>query len=248
MCPMGSDRNWIYQNYREKKRKCEFWGNVTHIEDYLTFFPLFLFLFKISPGKIVRIWCGKGESRGCYPGKVREGQEKEKTPGSRKKKWGVLKLAIKYIFHQGSPEDFSSWPQLVKLNQEIFGPESRLQKAGEMDNLFIQAALDGERIIGYKIGYPYDSVTFYSWMGGVDPDYRGQGIARELMRQQHQWCAHQGYLEVQTKTQNRWREMLMLNISSGFDIIGCQIDRRGELKIILSKNLTDNLIKDGGDN
>jgi len=148
-------------------------------------------------------------------------------------------MGIEYIFHQGSPVEFFHWENIVELNKKIFGPQSVLQKAVEKDGVLTLVALDGDKVVGYKIGYPEDAVTFYSWMGGVDPDYRGQGIARELMRNQHQICREKGYLEVLTKTQNRWRAMLMLNLSFGFDIIGCQLDRRGEIKIIMSKQLTD---------
>jgi len=158
----------------------------------------------------------------------------------RKEKEEVRILPIKYISFEGEPNDFSSWEELVKLNQKIFGPESRLQKASEKGKILIMAAYSGEKLVGYKIGYPEDRVTFYSWMGGVDPDYRGQGIARELMCRQHNWCRKNGFLEVVTKTQNRWRGMLMLNLSFGFDIIGCHIDRRGELKILMSKKVADN--------
>ena len=36
-------------------------------------------------------------------------------------------------------------------------------------------ARDGDRLIGYKIGYAETAERFYSWVGGVHPDYRGQG-------------------------------------------------------------------------
>ena len=148
-------------------------------------------------------------------------------------------MGIEYIIHQGSPVEFSYWEKIVELNKRIFGPTSVLKKGLEKDGLLTLVALDGEKVVGYKIGYPENNVTFYSWMGGVDPDYRGQGIARELMSRQHEFCREQGYLEVFTKTQNRWRTMLILNLSSGFDIIGCHPDQWGELKIIMIKKLTD---------
>ncbi|MBK7940001.1 MAG: GNAT family N-acetyltransferase [Lewinellaceae bacterium] len=29
--------------------------------------------------------------------------------------------------------------------------------------------------------------TFYSWLGGVLPEYRRQGVATQLMQHQHDW-------------------------------------------------------------
>ncbi|MBO1582269.1 MULTISPECIES: hypothetical protein [Bacillus] len=57
------------------------------------------------------------------------------------------------------------------------------------------------------------------------------------MEQQHQFLREKGYRIIQTKTKNKWRNMLILNIKSGFDIIGTYTDEKGEPKIILQKNL-----------
>jgi GNAT superfamily N-acetyltransferase len=74
-------------------------------------------------------------------------------------------------------------------------------------------------------------------MGGVSPDHRGQGIASELMRRQHEWCRNHGYKVIHTHTKNQWRAMLILNLRHGFDVIGTYADERGEPKIILEKRL-----------
>lgn len=98
------------------------------------------------------------------------------------------------------------------------------------------AVVEGQTI-GYKLGYENDPWEFYSWLGGVLPEYRELGIASALMTAQHEWCASQGYHKILTKTQNRWREMLLLNIKAGFHIIGTQESAEGGLKIILEKKL-----------
>lgn len=54
-------------------------------------------------------------------------------------------------------------------------------------------------MIGYKIGYEVHKYTFYSWLGGVDPNYRGYGIASILMEKQHQYLKQKSYQVVQTK-------------------------------------------------
>jgi ribosomal protein S18 acetylase RimI-like enzyme len=98
----------------------------------------------------------------------------------------------------------------------------------------ILVALEHERVVGYKIGYQDRNNRFYSWFGGVNRDYRGRGIASELMVRQHEWYEKKGYKVVQTKTRNKWRSMLILNLRHGFDIVGTYTDE-GEPRIILEK-------------
>ncbi|MBK7842714.1 MAG: GNAT family N-acetyltransferase [Bdellovibrionales bacterium] len=99
-------------------------------------------------------------------------------------------------------------------------------------------ALVDDQAVGFKLGYEQDSHEFYSWIGGVVPDFRGIGIASDLMKSQHDWCRKMGYKKVQTKTQNRFREMLILNLKHGFEVVGCHESNEGGLKIVLEKELT----------
>ena len=50
-----------------------------------------------------------------------------------------------------------------------------------------------QRACAYKIGYAMTQTKYYSWLGGVRPDQRRQGLASELMERQHNWAAAQGY-------------------------------------------------------
>jgi GNAT superfamily N-acetyltransferase len=102
---------------------------------------------------------------------------------------------------------------------------------------FLQLVLIDEKPAAFKLGYELDQWCFYSWLGGVNPEFRGLGIAQELMAQQHDWCKRQGYRQVQTKTQNNFKEMLMLDLQNGFDIIGTHLSETGATKIVLSKKL-----------
>lgn len=98
-------------------------------------------------------------------------------------------------------------------------------------------ALVDKCVVGYKIGYALDDQIFYSWFGGVRPDCRKLGIASELMRRQHEDFRLLGYGIVRTKTMNKWRGMLLLNIQTGFDVLETEVDQRGQLKIVLEKKL-----------
>lgn len=57
------------------------------------------------------------------------------------------------------------------------------------------------------------------------------------MKSQHEWCAKSGYKKIQTRTKNRFRDMLLLNIQFGFEIIGIHDSDEGGPKIILEKKI-----------
>lgn len=129
---------------------------------------------------------------------------------------------------------------LCALHEHIFATDaSRLivERLAARPRFLILLASDEARVVGYKIGYEERGKEFYSWLGGVDSSYRGQGIASQLMARQHAWCREQGYTVVSTRTKNKWRNMLILNLRHGFDIIGTYTDDQGEPKIILTKTL-----------
>ncbi len=87
--------------------------------------------------------------------------------------------------------------------------------------------------VGYKVGYEMTSRLFYSWMGGVLPEYRHQGIATKLMAEQHRLVKEQGYKVVRTYTENQYRDMLLLNIRWGFDVVGTMSDSTKPKTIII---------------
>lgn len=129
-------------------------------------------------------------------------------------------------------------PGLLQLHESIFKDSDTL--VGKMETkpgLILNVAVDKGKVIGYKIGYKLDNDTFYSWLGGVDKNSRKYGVATKLMENQHLYLKENGYKIVQTKTMNKWRNMLILNIKSGFDVIDTYIDKNGETKIILEKKL-----------
>ncbi len=98
-------------------------------------------------------------------------------------------------------------------------------------------AFDGPDAIGFKLGYSPEPGVFYSWLGGVLPGRRGTGIGQLLLDRQHAWCRQQGYHTIRTKTLNRWKAMLLLNLRSGFDITSTYTDSAGTLKIVLEKKI-----------
>ncbi len=129
---------------------------------------------------------------------------------------------------------------MCSLHDSIFTTQNSDSIREELSSrlqFLILVAVHNNRVIGYKIGYQDRKNRFYSWLGGVYPEYRDQGIASELMHRQHEWCKNQGYAVVRTLTKNKWRNMLILNLRHGFDVVGTYIDEKGEPKIILEKRL-----------
>ena len=127
---------------------------------------------------------------------------------------------------------------LAALHNSIFGDSANLHKQlKSKTKLLINIAFDDTKVVGYKIGYEIDKDTFYSWLGGVDPQYRNDGVATKLMEKQHHYLKENRYKKIKTKTKNKWRSMLILNIKCGFDVHSTYTDKEGELKIILEKNL-----------
>lgn len=125
-----------------------------------------------------------------------------------------------------------------QLHGSIFGDSEGLAvKMKTKPDLLVLTAMDGEKVIGYKMGYRLNEDTFYSWLGGVDPQYRRNGIASKLMEKQHEHLTEMGYKMVRAKTMNKWRGMLILNLKHGFDVIETCTDEKGIHKIVLEKRL-----------
>ncbi|ETW94071.1 MAG: hypothetical protein ETSY1_36500, partial [Candidatus Entotheonella factor] len=69
-------------------------------------------------------------------------------------------------------------------------------------------------LAGFKLGYRRRPQLLYSWLGGVHPEARRQGLARKLMAEQHQWAKANGYHYIETQTQAVNNAMLILNLQS----------------------------------
>lgn len=93
-------------------------------------------------------------------------------------------------------------------------------------------------LAGFKIGYELDKTRYYSWLGAVDEKYRKLGIGLQLTQKQHAWGKSQNYTLIETKSENRYKEMIMLNLKVGFNIVGTETnDRNSTLKVLFQKKL-----------
>ncbi len=120
--------------------------------------------------------------------------------------------------------------------EQPHGSEDYHRRLDNSKHLLLVAYKDTQAI-GFKVGYEREDY-FYSWMGGVLPEFRKKGVAGALAREQHRWAKAQGFRAVQFKTRNRLKAMLLFGIQSGFDIIG--FEPRGgqaDYRILLRKEL-----------
>lgn len=148
-------------------------------------------------------------------------------------------MGLRFEVIEGIPTDEATLSGVLALNSKVFQSataDTLREQLPRRTSLLVVVAFEADAVIGYKIGYEQNNRQFHSWLGGVDPEYRGRGIATQLMRLQHEWCFSHGYNTIRTHTTNKWRSMLLLNIRNGFDVIGT-VTEGGKTKIILEKTL-----------
>lgn len=131
---------------------------------------------------------------------------------------------------------------IFELETEVFHkptPKNKLEyELSNKSKLSILIAYDDNKPIAYKIGFESSKSRFYSWIGGVIPAYRKQGLAQQLMQKQHEIAKSLGYKLISTQTDNSFKPMIVLNLKSGFEIRGTlQSVNDDHLTIIMEKAL-----------
>lgn len=95
--------------------------------------------------------------------------------------------------------------------------------------------MDG-RWAGFKVGYAATNKRYYSWLGGVDPSFRKQGIAKQLMAAQHAWLQESRFQLVETHVDQDNKAMIQLNLNSGLSVTGVFL-KRGKSNLIMQKDV-----------
>jgi len=127
---------------------------------------------------------------------------------------------------------------LQELHAHVFdGAKLSVEKLERKESLLCLLAVEEESIIGFKLGYPHPDGVFYSWLGGVHVTKRGQGIANQLMKKQHEHIKTLGFHKVRTYGKNARKAMLITNLKHGFDIVSTFVDEKGRHKIIFEKTI-----------
>ena len=135
-------------------------------------------------------------------------------------------------------------PQAVEIYNAIFRPKREVdffkrRFMGRYNVLTLLARLDN-RPVGFWVGFELKPGMFYHWLGGVLPDFRRQGIARQLAEAQMSWAKDHGYEYLRGECMNHQREFIHFAVLLGFDIVGIRWDStHADNLIVFEKNLLD---------
>lgn len=133
--------------------------------------------------------------------------------------------------------DFDLAKEVALLVPEISIQCDLSQKIGHLNHLVLVALIDG-KMAGYKVGYERNSEVFYSWIGGVVPEWRKSGVGKALLDYQEDWAKGRGYRCLQVKSMNKYPEMLRFLIKNSYRIYGIEAaDGHDGPKILFSKKL-----------
>ena len=146
-------------------------------------------------------------------------------------------MTIAYSLHQ-APFDASLIEEVTQLARAVFAePTLALAwRLSAMPEATAVLARDGDRLVGFKLGYAMTESRYYSWLGGVDPAARGGGVARQLMRRQHRWLAEKGCAQVETSTDQGNAAMARINLQEGFAVCGTR-SMPGRVQVLYLKLL-----------
>ena len=145
--------------------------------------------------------------------------EYEVYTGDQARRTGELLAACEAIFTEFTPS-------------YLTGRLSRIDEP-----TLVAARFDDGSLAGFKLGYRRGPTLFYSWLGGVHPRARRQGVARELTTRQHELARQQGYELIETRTRAKNAAMLMVNLQAGFRICGFEVDQGGHEVVTFRKQL-----------
>jgi ribosomal protein S18 acetylase RimI-like enzyme len=144
------------------------------------------------------------------------------------------------VYYFWGMPDKKTMDGILHLHNQIFeNGDELLVKVALRPNVLFVTAIEDNLVVGYKIGYSISENRYYSWYGGVHKEYRERGIASKLMDLQHHLVKEAGYETIETKTRNKWRNMLILNIKHGFDVTETFKDDEGIHRIVLEKSLLE---------
>ena len=142
------------------------------------------------------------------------------------------------IFNSPSESVISEIHEIqARIFEHPFAREKIRERVSGKEAFLSIHAYSDRGIVGFKTGFSIGGGLFYSWIGGVDPEYRRLGLGKRMMLLQHQELKALGFVKVQTKTQNRFRDMIILNLKSGFEIVDTFVEEGKGFQILLEKAL-----------
>ncbi len=144
-----------------------------------------------------------------------------------------MNIVIEYkIIEERFTQIRSLFESLGGFNETIFERDV-MGKPG----LLLCYAIINDKIIGCKIGFSPRPGYFESWIGGVSKTHQNAGIATQLQETQHKQCEEMGYKYLTTSTSNKNIPMQIINLKSGYNVIGTHLNRGTELKLLYEKEI-----------
>jgi len=126
------------------------------------------------------------------------------------------------IVREASIEDVVKVSTTITEFDKQYSKEYFTERYAGKEHLIIVAYAD-EQPAGYIVGYnKFSDGSFYCWMAGVNPSFRGQGVLKALMDYEENWAREKGYSKIKIKTRNNRREMLAYLVKYGFYLIEVQ--------------------------
>ncbi len=135
-------------------------------------------------------------------------------------------------------------PQAAELYNGMFRPKREVDYfkrrfMGRYNALTLIARMD-DKPVGFWVGFELKPGMFYHWMGGVLPNVRRHGVARQLQDAQQAWAKDHGYEYVRCECMNHQREFIHFAVAVGYDIVGIRWDStHADNLVVFEKNLAD---------
>jgi len=147
---------------------------------------------------------------------------------------------MQVVIETGRIEDVLRVAEQIPEFTERLDQDAIASRLANNAYLILIAKVNGKPV-AYKMGYQDSDTIFYSWLGGVSPDYRNQHIATKLRQHQELWALEAGYQAITVKSMNRYPGMLQLLIRCGYQING-YLDNgcHTESKVCFIKSLVHN--------
>ncbi|MEX0600308.1 MAG: GNAT family N-acetyltransferase [Rhodothermales bacterium] len=121
--------------------------------------------------------------------------------------------------------DFDAIETIREMNVAIFD-EVRIINTFDREDLMMLIAWVEDRPAGFKVGYRENRFAFYSAKGGVLPEYRRQGLARQLLLYMMEEARRRGYVRLTYDTfPNRDRGMTILGLNEGFRVVKADFNK-----------------------
>lgn len=120
----------------------------------------------------------------------------------------------------------------------VFYEKQLAKQLSKPESIMLIAENDGKPA-GCKVAYNrYFDGSVYSWLGGVLPEFRNQGIAQALLDELEKEARKKLFLKVRMKTWNKHKAMLCFALKNDFRIIGFhEMEDTKESRIDLIKKL-----------